>query len=497
MDKPLIYDLIPLVARRIGLSIGEKDRELFRVRILSRMKLRGETDPNSYAGLLSATTPEAVAEWQELVHLLTTGESYFFRDQGQHELLRNSILPRLLELRQEQKTLRIWSAGCATGEEPYSVAMLLNDLLATRSGWRILIMGTDINSRALDKARRGVYSPWSFRMVNPAVKARYFTKMHDAWELDKKIRDMVTFRQGNLVEDRFPAWTSELHSMDLILCRNVFIYFSPETVAQIVEKFSGVLNEGGYLVTGHGEVTRSTQKWFTTLILDDHVLYRKITDIDPKPEPDSRQSCVPTVPSPVDALRPPSTPLRAGRSGQAAQGKPLRAGRSGQAAPDRRNEEGVFDRSPNAPGILTAGERNEPDSCESEFLKAQAAADAGRYEESDRGCRAVLERAPTFAPAYLLLAQLAEAHGNLDEAQESLKKALFLKHDHVAACLELGRIYALKHDARRAEQMYAAAMDLLRALPAGAAVETYRDVTAGELLRHLEELQGEYRGENR
>lgn len=457
MDKFLMNDLITLVESRIGLSIGAKDREAFGIRILARMKMRGDMDPRSYRGLLSSLTPEAFEEWQELVPLLTTGESYFFRDQGQHELLRNSILPRLLELRKEQKTLRIWSAGCATGEEPYSLAMLLDGLLPVCSRWQILILGTDINTRALEKARSGVFTQWSFRMVAPAVQSRYFTRRRDAWELDKKIRDMVTFRRNNLVVDQFPSGASELHAMDLILCRNVFIYFTPETVALIMEKFAGVLNEGGYLITGHGEVPRSALKWFKNQMLDGHVLYRKITDVDPKPA------------QPLD-MRTASVPAAGDRTHPASKPHPERK----------------------LPGVSVSGpesKRHEPDPCETEFRKAQAFADAGRYEDALRVCRVVLESAPTFAPAYVLLAQLAESQGNLDEAQESLKRALFLKHDHVAACLELGRIYALKQDARRAEQMYTAATELLRVLPPGAAVETYRDVTAGELLRYLEEVR--------
>ena len=448
----IFKNLITLIARRIGLSIGDNDRESFQGRILARLKSLGVTDLQSYLGLLSATSPEAATEWQVLVQLFTTGESYFFRDQGQLQIIRNHILPRLLEVRRVQKSLRIWSAGCAAGEEPYSVAMLLHELLPARSGWRIFILGTDINERVLEKAKSGNYTQWSFRMVAPAVRAQYFSRKQDAWELDKKIRNMVTFRRGNLVEDRFPALTSELHSMDLILCRNVFIYFSPETVAMIMEKFAGVLNEGGYLITGHGEVPQPALKWFSTVIIDDHVFYRKITDRDP-------------IPAKAPVMSAPSVP----------------------AAGSREPAARLVHRDT---GNLPVVDRNKSDPCEVAFLKAQASADAGRYEEAHRDCRALLESTPTFVPAYLLLAQLAEALGNLDEAQETLKKAIFLRHDSIAAYLELGRIYAQKHDARRAEQMYTAARDLLRALPSEAALESYRDVTAGELLRHLEELRG-------
>jgi chemotaxis protein methyltransferase CheR len=458
MDNSQINDLSALVANRIGLCVGDKERESFRDRIHGRMKSRGEADPRTYMRFLCASTPEAADEWQELVHLLTTGESYFFRDQGQHELLRYHILPRLLELRREQKTLRIWSAGCATGEEPYSLAILLHELLPARSDWQVLILGTDINAWALDKARSGVFTHWSFRMVDPALKSRYFSLSHDSWELDRKIRDMVTFRRNNLVEDRFPAWTSELHSMDLIICRNVFIYFNPDTVAQVVEKFAGVLNEEGYLITGHGEVPRSALSGFTTVMFDDHMFFQKTTAnvLEPAkpctaskasvPETGSRVHHTPKIPS---THKPPGLTVN-----------------------------------------VSSSKQSETFDVAAELLTAQTSADAGRYEDALRMCRTIMESAPTFAPAYLLLAQLAETHGNLNEAQETLKKAIFLKHDYIAAYLELGKLYAMKKDARRSDQMYSAAMDLLRGVPPGAPVESYRDITAGELLRHLEELRG-------
>ena len=157
------------------------------------------------------------------IALLTNGETYFFRDHGQFDLLRLRLLPELIERRRDAKTLRLWSAGCSSGEEAYSLAMLLDMLLPKRDGWNILILGSDIDEAALAKARRGHYGQWSFRMAPPALKQRYFQRKGDEWMLDERIRSMVTFRTSNLIGETFPS--AELRDMDLILCRNVFIYF--------------------------------------------------------------------------------------------------------------------------------------------------------------------------------------------------------------------------------------------------------------------------------
>ena len=143
--------------------------------------------------LVNDTTPRA------------SGETYFFRDHGQFDLLRLRLLPELIERRRGAKTLRLWSAGCASGEEAYSLAMLVDMLLPERDGWDILILGSDIDQTALAKARRGHYGQWSFRMVPPALQQRYFQRKGDEWALDERIRRMVTFRAGDLIGEPFPG----------------------------------------------------------------------------------------------------------------------------------------------------------------------------------------------------------------------------------------------------------------------------------------------------
>ena len=181
----------------------------------------------------------------------TVGETYFFRDQGQFDLLRFNLLPELIERRQNIKSLRLWSAGCASGEEAYSLAISVDMLLPERNDWTILIVGSDINPNALAKARQARYGQWSFRQVPAIMRQRYFYQERDEWQLDERIRGMVRFRQLDLINESF----GEFQDIDLILCRNVFIYFNAATVAAVANKLTACLSESGYLMTGHSELS--------------------------------------------------------------------------------------------------------------------------------------------------------------------------------------------------------------------------------------------------
>ena len=173
-DKHLLQRFAELISKKTGLRIHSQDIETLRKIIFARTKFHVLSSPEAYYQLLDADTEKSRLEQQELIGLLTVGETYFSRDEGQFELLKNTILPALIERHKDDRTLRIWSAGCSTGEEPYSLAILIDEILPHRDDWNILILGTDINEKALVKARRGLYTQWSLRMVNPDIRERYF-----------------------------------------------------------------------------------------------------------------------------------------------------------------------------------------------------------------------------------------------------------------------------------------------------------------------------------
>ena len=245
-DAALITELEKLLAQRIGLHITARDRFMALVR--ERAAAHDCTTLTEYRDLLRGN--QADPEWETLVRAFTSSETFFFRDQGQFDLLRLRLLPELIARHSADKPLRLWSAGCASGEEAYTLAMLVDMLLPEQDGWNILLIGTDIDSAAIAKARLGCYGQWSFRMVPDEIKQRYFTSQSafgtpQSLVLDERIRSRVTFRVANLLSEP----DAQLHDMDLILCRNVFIYFDPAAVSAVANRLAGGLRAGGYLMT--------------------------------------------------------------------------------------------------------------------------------------------------------------------------------------------------------------------------------------------------------
>ena len=231
MEPELIERFIQLIATQMGLSIRLQDYAGLTQKIKVRVKALKLLNPEAYFNLLSADTLTSQQEWKQLIPLITTIESYFFRDQGQINLLRRVILPELIESRQKTKTLTLWSAGCSTGEEPYTLSILLQQLLPDWNSWNINILGTDVNEEALNKGKQGLYTAWSFRLVDPDIRNQYFLRQGQDWKINSSTQNSVKFFKLNLVKDKYydPNYTA-IQDVDLIICRNVFVYFEKEYI---------------------------------------------------------------------------------------------------------------------------------------------------------------------------------------------------------------------------------------------------------------------------
>ena len=307
MNHILIDRFVQLISRYIGLSFREQDRSGLSKKLSDRINILKLSSPEEYyqllakgvtqryswleerksdsAGFFHQGKPRELSgarEWKELLVLLTTGESYFFRDRGQFWLLKNFILPQIINQQRlmwydgriERPGLRLWSAGCSTGEEAYSLAILLRELIPDWEDWQIFILGTDINREAIAKAKLGNYSDWSFRTISAKQKNTYFTLKKGKWKIEDDIRRLVTFRYGNLVEEGFFKASDGIEQFDLILCRNVFVYFTAEAIALVLQKFDKALRAGGYLMTAHAELHGQKLDNFETLILPQSVIYQ-------------------------------------------------------------------------------------------------------------------------------------------------------------------------------------------------------------------------------
>ena len=521
-DTALLDELAQLAARQIGLRISDDARDRFAGMLRERTAHLGYASLRDYRTFLAGG--QAAGEWEEFARAFTTGETFFFRDHGQFDLLRLRLLPELIERHRDDQTLRLWSAGCASGEEVYSLAMLVDMLLPERGGWDILILGTDIDSKAIARARRGHYGKWSFRMVSPEIQQRYFNsdcEMRNAdsgmrsaefatpqsttpqsFVLDERIRRMVTLRVANLVSEPFPNPASELHDMDLILCRNVFIYFDPAAVFAVAAKFAATLREGGYLMTAHTELTGHQVPALESRLFAEGVVYRRRVWVaacplpNPPPQP-------PSQPSPASGGRGDRLPsrLREGIEGRAAgEGVVARAGEGVVAqaggetpapSPARGGRLGWGEVEIAAPAIARSAEgpsRTPPPPLAGEgaalLKEAHALADKGEFDLAQQACRKALAINPLAAAPYFLLAQLAQIKGNFELAKEYLNKAIYLDHRFVAAYLELAALCERADDMPRAQTLRRAALGIVRTMPGGEIIEQY-ETTAGELTQWL------------
>jgi chemotaxis protein methyltransferase CheR len=252
------YELVRCFVReQSGLELGtERRHDVDRALLEAFEESRLETVPELCAYLARGDGRQTL---EAFLAALTIGESHFFRSQTQFEALRAGILPQLIAARRDSRRLRVWSAGCATGQEPYSLAIDLERLLPSIDDWDVLILATDISSPALASGQRGLYRQWSFREVPEDIRRAYFIDHGDRLEVIPRIRQRVTFAPLNLATDRYPSLLSNTVEIDLILCRNVLIYFSQAVAAEILGRLGDALSDGGWLMLGPAEAGYARQ----------------------------------------------------------------------------------------------------------------------------------------------------------------------------------------------------------------------------------------------
>jgi chemotaxis protein methyltransferase CheR len=207
-----------------------------------------------------------------LIDNLTTNETYFFRENAQLRAFAEEILPELRQTRADRKALRIWSAGCSTGEEPYTIAMLLLESGDWWRDWQVDILGSDINQRVLHTARKGVYKKNAHRATSPEMLAKYFIEENGDYRITDQVRELVSFSSVNLLD---PFKTSLITNMDIIFCRNVIIYFDKEAKKKVIDSFYQKLREGGYLLLGHSESLINLSNAFELRTLKNDMVYQK------------------------------------------------------------------------------------------------------------------------------------------------------------------------------------------------------------------------------
>ncbi len=247
-QKTRSYDALCAYLRRTsGLVLDSDKRYLVESRVAPIVRREGFSGLTDLVRAMERGLHPGLA--QEVVQAMTINETYFFRDKIPFDTLRDVVLPELISVRANRRALRIWCAASSTGQEPYSIAMILEDFAQRLAGWRVEIIGTDISEAVLAKARLGTYSQFEVqRGMTTAQLLRFFTQVRDDWQLKPTLRNRVNFRQLNLLDD-----FSFLGTFDIIFCRNVLIYFDPPRKTEILSRMRRILADDGMIALGASE----------------------------------------------------------------------------------------------------------------------------------------------------------------------------------------------------------------------------------------------------
>ena len=400
--------------------------------------------------LLSA--PPTTTQLEVLAGHLTIGETYFFRERKTLEALATRVLPELIAARRgREQRLRLWSAACCTGEEAYSLAILLQQVLPDLADWHVTILATDINARFLRKAAAGSYGEWSFRDTPPGFKERYFTRTEDRrYAVHPEIQKLVTFEHLNLVEDRYPSLAAETNAMDVILCRNVLMYFTPAQVNRVIRLLHHALIDGGWLAVSPSEASQALFPQFATRNFPGAILYQK-SDIP------TLARVVPPWAPPATAARPPEPP----RVHPPVPELPVTTRPAPRALAASLYDQGRYGE---AVDTLLASFEEHPPGHETFSLLARALANQGRLADALAWCDRWVAADKMDAAGHYVRAAVLLEHGRQDEARRSLERVLYLDPAFVLAHFALGNLARSRDQDDQAGRHFANALHLLRRL---------------------------------
>lgn len=485
MDDLILKRISQLIAYHSGLCIRLQDFQLLSDKVWLRARVLGLPSLADYYDYLRALDhePRTLAvrarpdqprsEWQELYSILTVNESYFFRDSNQLRLLSDRLLPEILERKLttaplgSKPRLRIWSAGCSTGEELYSIAIALDQLNFSWHQWDTQLIGTDISTAAIQSAQAGLYGSWSFRQTPAELRQRYFQAQGQVYKICDRLQQQVTFQNGNLLQDPCPRLGAGSCDLDLILCRNVFIYLDRQAIGQIVQKFHGALMPQGYLLTGHTELYGQDTSQFQVTSFPETVVYQK---------------------PPLPVLPLPAASLVEGLRRGTAKPPPLPPPTVLPSSPDDRlaaalqKAAALLKQDDYASAIQAAKQlyQAHPHCIAARKIAARAYANTGCYSQAKELCQQVIQNHPLHLDMHYLLAQIAEDENELETAKRHLRKIIYLDPDFVKAYLDLASIYDRAKQPKKAQTTREHALVLLAKLPPSMVLDDHSDVTVAQ-----------------
>ena len=439
------------VADALGLDFpASRQAELLRGFARAAQALGFADGAACLAALLAA--PPARERLEVLASHLTIGETYFFRDPAALEALVAEVLVPLIADRRRQGRLQLhlWSAGCSTGEEAYTLAILLHRLLPDLAHWQVRITATDVNAEALRRAVAGRYGAWSFRNAPAWLQPRYFVEESPGRHtVLPGIRSLVQFGFHNLAAAGSTGMEGAPSGVDVLLCRNVLMYFEPAQLPPAIARLRGSLAAGGWLVTSPGEATRALFPGFAAAEFPGCILFRR-----------------------EEAAHSPAPVSLAAQADHVAEALPEGPAPGGHTAP-----------------CDNAG----PVGLQQAAARARVLADRGQLDDALRWCDQWLEGDRLAAPAHHLRAMVLIEQGRPEAARSALQKVLYLVPGFVLAHVALGQLDLQAGAEVLARRHFARAQQALRALPLDAPLPGAEDLTAGQfepVLRRLATPRG-------
>ncbi|MEK6635433.1 MAG: CheR family methyltransferase [Planctomycetota bacterium] len=430
------------IESRAGMYIDDSKKNSLKISLDARMNILGIKDYSAYYSLIT-TNAFGRKEFDELLYLVLIKETFFFRDDKQLQVLTKNILPELIE-REKEKEIKIWSAGCATGEEPYSIAMAI--MASTLSGgFNANVYATDICKEALERAREGVYNKSSVRAIDKEMLNKYFTPKEGRYYLNDQVKQLVRFDTVNLIEPYFPM---EGNLFDVIFCKNVIIYFRIDTVKAVIRRFYDVLTTGGYLFVGHSESLWQISDDFELEEISGVFLYRKnrksnVVVPSTKWLPQAQIMCQGVgergqkigvkIPATVSY---PSTPVKKLTTKKSIYGKRdlselIKKGLQPSADIDY---DSILE---NIEEVLI----DEPRNLDAHLLAGKIYANMGLYDKALKKSIDALEINDLCAEAYLLIGSIYYKIGEKGKAVSPFKKAIYLDDKSVLSHYYLGNLY--------------------------------------------------------
>jgi chemotaxis protein methyltransferase CheR len=450
-----------LISQRLGLQLDDTRLDELAEVLRRRVDASRSEAASPYLSRLAAAGDRD--ELRALARQLTIGETYFFRNTEQFEAFSDVVVAERARAQSERRQLRLLSAGCSSGEEAYSLAIWLRERWPQLASWDVRIVAVDVNPQVLERAAQARYPAWSFRETPAELRKRYFASDDGReFQLDPSLRANVSFEERNLLDDDPSFW--QPGSFDVVFCRNVTMYFTPEVTAALIARFAVCLAPGGYLFLGHAETLRGISQDFHLRHTHNTFYYQRREGSLHAPAGPSVEA---TLPRPsdswIDVIRRASERIAAltqQKSGEAAPpaALPVRAPRWDRTLAmelfrqERFSEAIVLMRGLPADAIADA---------DAQLLLAALLTNAGQLAEAERVCRALLESDEMNAGAHYLLALGREHAGDRAAAVEHDQTAVYLDAGFAMPRLHLGLLAKRAGDLETARRELALALTLL------------------------------------